>query len=126
MDSHLFPGPRYSVLLEWLQTAEGATWEGQAFVTGRITFIMCSAALEQILLEDAKMANWGYTYGAEKPDRNLKFIDCGGLSTTENVTVKRLLSNLDVMLNSVPNMFGVLRDHANNWIADATRGNCCG
>ena len=84
---------------------------------------MCTAALEQILLEDAKMANWGYRYGAERPDINLNFLDCGGLFTSEAIGVKRLKSNLKVMLDSVPKMLGALREHADNWIEDATSEN---
>ena len=95
----------------------------QAAIIGRITFIMCIAALEDIILADAKIANWGYELGADRPGHNLKFIDCGGLDPgprDRNITVRDLTANLRVMLDSVPQMNMPLKGHALWWIEDAT------
>ena len=46
---------KYSPLLTW---AECASWVGLAFDLGRILFHMLSAALDNVVMNDSRAANW--------------------------------------------------------------------
>ena len=89
---------------------------------GRILFLMLSAALDKIVMEDARVANWGYPQVEEDRPSKLKFIDCRGLFVkAKPVRVRQLKRDVEVMLHSFPGAPMALVNEAMVWFRDVTR-----